>query len=400
MTFMSSKEIVKCVDQGKIRIAYYAIEFEQGEPKKVNEKRFVKPFPDDSDTDLDKAIRDYFFESLKGDSLYFHVGPYTKVEYFTSGMRRKFRDDKTDVVSLEGMKLLALAPGENVVISTNEYVELSEDIGASIYATVSKTDIGLSHISTLIDPLWRGVLQIGVSNLSRQACNLRFLDKICSVRFHYLQGEVDPKWERRKSWKHFANNYFGSDRSPKIPISEEQKYVNFWRDISPTRREWEAFWKKVKQGVNLGLIITGFTVVSTLFVQLQRLDEVSDILRENEAGVKELEISLVRLQKDFDALHNRLVKLENEQVTLGKRQLMLPKPVKVGEIDIHLEFLTSDSLPTYVLFKDIPPSFLTYEAGFLKDPIESSQPSKQGILRTQYLLDGIKHGEAVSGPMK
>ncbi len=385
MTFMSSKEIMKCVDQGKIRIAYYAIEFEQGKSKKVNEKRFVKPFPDDSDTDLDKAIRDYFFESLKGDSLYFHVGPYTKVEYFASKMRRRFRDNKTDVISHEGMGSVALAPGENVVISTNEYIELSEDIGASIYSTVSKTDIGFSHISTLIDPLWRGVLQIGVSNLSRQACNLRYLDKVCSVRFHYLQGEIDPKWERRKSWKHFANNYFESDNSSKIPISEERGYVNLWRDISLTRKEWEILWKKVKQSVNLGLIITGLTIVSTLFVQLQRLDELSDNLRKNEADIKEIEISLARLQRDFDTLHNRLAKLESASVNSEETQLMFTELVKNKEIDIHPDLLVSDSAYIYLFLKDAPLSFLSYEIGYSKGQTINLKPSKRAIFRIQYL---------------
>jgi len=240
---MSSQELKKCIQDGKIKIAYYAISFSSDEAKKVGHRRDVVLELDTNDvrsdeSPSDEAIRDYFLDSLKGDSIYFHVGPYAQVSFITNSRRRQNRVGQTNIVNLEKLKYLTVAPGETIVVGTNEYIELSEDVGASIYATVGKTDIGFSHISTLIDPLWKGVLQISLTNLSRRPQKLKYLDTFCSVRFHYLAGEIDPNWQRRKSWKHFANNYFEENEKPKIrPSIEDTEFFNVWRDLYLTRDE-------------------------------------------------------------------------------------------------------------------------------------------------------------------
>ncbi|MBD2426150.1 hypothetical protein [Phormidium sp. FACHB-1136] len=409
MTFMSSKEICQCIRSGKIKIAYYAIQFDPEKSEKIGQKIFVKPDPDENDTALDKAIRDYFFDSLKGDSLYFHTGPYVKIEYLTNLQRRRFRDGKTDVISLEKIKSLVVASGEHLVISTNEYIELSDDVGASICATVSKTDVGFSHVSTIIDPLWRGNLQIGMSNLSRRGCTLKYLDNLCSVRFHYLEGEIDGTWERRRNWKHFANNYFEEDKQPKIPISSEEldNIVIPWRDIALTRQEWETFIKRLCQGLGVTAALVTITFLNRLHIQLQTLSSLSENLRINEAEIGEVELNLARVQKDLDTLNTRIDKVENMVVASGEAGIAFSSLKNTEELRIPMSFLLSDesvsdeSVSIYVLFKGISSSNLTYEVVLPEEEstVNSQSRKKEAILQVQYLGE-VAEGEEISGTVE
>jgi deoxycytidine triphosphate deaminase len=400
MSFMSSKEICKCINDGKIKIAYYAVKFDQGEPRKIGEKRFVRLQDDENVTDLDKAIRDYFLGSLKGDSLYLHIGPYVKVEYFTSLRRRRFRAKKSDTISFENINLLSIASGEHVVISTNEYIELSEDIGASIYATVSKTDLGFSHISTVIDPLWRGTLQVGISNISRKSCSLRYLDQFCSVRFHYITGEIDENWEKKRSWKHFANNFFESNSEVKIPISAENfNNINLWRDIFFTHQEWEVLSRRVLQSFNIGLLATGLVLLINLYIQLQKLDNLSENIETNEKSIQETEISLVKLQKDVDSLNSRLIKIEGRIIASGENYLSFSRGSNTEEMKLSTNLKESNPPYVYLLSEDISPSNLTYEMVLSDTQSVTSFQNQEFVLRVKY-VGNLEESKAVVGTVK
>ena len=164
-TFLSAKEIISAVDNGEIRIAYYSIRKPSGEIVHIGEKRFVHAETACQD-ELDKDIRKYFLGCIEPDSISFHVGPYASVETLKGSRSRQFiiTRGNENVFNVKKSGELLLYPGEFILVGSSKYVETSTRIGASLYSNVRNTDIGLSHISTMIDPSWKGKLQIGISN--------------------------------------------------------------------------------------------------------------------------------------------------------------------------------------------------------------------------------------------
>lgn len=74
---------------------------------------------------------------------------------------------------------------DTVLINTLENVEMPTDrkVSAFITSKVSKVARGLSHISTNIDPDWRGNLLIAVHNPSNRTVELDHGESLCTLNF-------------------------------------------------------------------------------------------------------------------------------------------------------------------------------------------------------------------------
>lgn len=68
-------------------------------------------------------------------------------------------------------------------------MSLSKEIAGTIHSMVSKAVLGLSHISTTIDPGWTGKLLISIHNYRDCSVELRFRDSFCTVCFHKVESE-------------------------------------------------------------------------------------------------------------------------------------------------------------------------------------------------------------------
>lgn len=255
-TCMSRKEIIEAVADGRIKIAYYAIRT-NSKIENIGSKRLVKPWPANTDDDLDKKVRAYFFESLEPDSLTIHVGPYAVVEYTKSGDRAKHVQTRAgqSILNIKDAEALKFYPLEFVLIGSNEYFEVDGTIGASLSSNVRNTDIGLSHVSTIIDPTWQGKLQVGVSNMTRVSKELKYLDALCIVRFHALAAPTpaDVADQFRKTRPHWGEDWWNV---------ESQKGRTFF----PVRLEYEpegegtkrVEWERKKQAaIAAGKIFLG-----------------------------------------------------------------------------------------------------------------------------------------------
>lgn len=240
-----------------IRIAYYAIKDANGNTVRLGAKRFVKLPADAADDALDIAVRQYFLESLEPDSLTFHFGPYAAVE------RPRKGDQAAQVVERNGQSVfkvaeagsLSIQPREFILAGSNEYVEMDALMGASLYANVRNTDIGLSHISTIIDPGWRGTLQIGICNATGVSKPLHYLDALCIVRFHRLaraapselvsrllarRPHADADWwlvEAEPGRPYFPVRRDFSDAAATARLAKEKR-ARLWRERFNTGLQW------------------------------------------------------------------------------------------------------------------------------------------------------------------
>jgi len=80
---------------------------------------------------------------------------------------------------------VVIKPQDTVLITTLENIEMpvSRKVSAFITSKVSKVSKGLSHISTNIDPDWRGNLLIAIHNPSTRTVSLNHGEAFCTLNF-------------------------------------------------------------------------------------------------------------------------------------------------------------------------------------------------------------------------
>jgi len=223
---LSAKEILDAIRSGEIRIAYYAIKNKNGAIQKPPPYCWLDLDEPTPLRESNAAVLEFLKTHLKPDSLSFTLGPLVQLETLRV-LNRKHMSKRGDkcILNVEEAGCLSLGAREFVLVGTNEYIELSESIGASLYTPIRNTDIGLSHISTIIDPGWKGILQIGLTNTSKKAKDLSFLAPICTLRFHRLRESKSSRAancrericvvERsRKTWPHYQNNWWSILENP------------------------------------------------------------------------------------------------------------------------------------------------------------------------------------------
>ena len=131
-----------------------------------------------TDTDLKKLIcteREWLDEKT------LHIFPYeeecmTPVGYDVRVGNQYASSIDARIYNLNDGDHVTILPGDTVLITTLENIEMPRNRNYSAFITskVSKVSQGLSHISTNIDPDWRGNLLIAMHNPSRNIIYLFF----------------------------------------------------------------------------------------------------------------------------------------------------------------------------------------------------------------------------------
>jgi len=78
---------------------------------------------------------------------------------------------------------LEIRPNSTALITTLESVRMprSRTVAGLIESKVTKVSLGLSHISTTVDPDWRGNLLIAIHNHSREKVSLKYGETFCTM---------------------------------------------------------------------------------------------------------------------------------------------------------------------------------------------------------------------------
>lgn len=97
-------------------------------------------------------------------------------------------DDLTEIIDIPDEKPFILHPGEFVLGSTIENIELPDDLVARLEGKSSLGRIGLVIHSTagFVDPGWKGHLTLELSNLARLPITLYYRMKIGQISFLQL----------------------------------------------------------------------------------------------------------------------------------------------------------------------------------------------------------------------
>jgi dCTP deaminase len=139
-----------------------------------------------SDEDIKKALEDYQNNPEEGLCIEpFDKKYLTPVGYDLRVGIEGYSWKQKRIIPIEPDKPIQIEANDTVVIRTLESLTLSKKVSATIHSIVSKViPKGLSHISTTIDPGWRGKLLISVHNNRDSSTELRFEEPLCTVCFY------------------------------------------------------------------------------------------------------------------------------------------------------------------------------------------------------------------------
>ncbi len=109
---------------------------------------------------------------------------------------REDTSDLTETIEVCGDKPFILHPGEFVLGSTLEHIEIPDDLVARIEGKSSLGRIGLLIHSTAgyVDPGWKGHLTLELSNVANLPITLYYGMKIGQLSFLYLSTPADTPY--------------------------------------------------------------------------------------------------------------------------------------------------------------------------------------------------------------
>lgn len=108
------------------------------------------------------------------------------------------------VILKKPQNYFVLQPGEFVLASTLEWIELSDTIAARLEGRSSLGRLGVMIHATasLIPPGWKGNIVLELGNIARMPVTLYPRMRICALSFEYLTSPVEIPYTKRKNAKY------------------------------------------------------------------------------------------------------------------------------------------------------------------------------------------------------
>ena len=137
----------------------------------------------------------------------------------------KMRYKLKEFEELDEDEELVILPGEIVAIETEEEIKMPQNKGYSgiLVSKVSIAEEGLSHISTSLDPDYKGKMLITVTNLSQRRIVLKRKQPFCTMIL-------------------FKNETPATKECGKHPDRHITKLIKKWGIIEKKRRRILTFW--------------------------------------------------------------------------------------------------------------------------------------------------------------
>jgi dCTP deaminase len=173
---LSDREIENYIREGKIKI---------------------NPFPD-FEIQLGPASLDVRLGNT------FRVFNHTQIPYIDPKDKSTF-ENLTEIVKVEEGKPFVLQPGQFVLASTLEEIELPDDIGARIEGRSSWGRLGIIVHSTAgyIDPGFKGKITLEMSNIGMLPVLLYPGMRICQLSFEKLSSPATKPYPQKRDAKYF-----------------------------------------------------------------------------------------------------------------------------------------------------------------------------------------------------
>lgn len=175
---LSDKDIKEYIQKGKIKI---------------------DPLPD-FETQLGPASLDVRLDNV------FRVFNHTQIPYIDPKDKSTF-ENLTKIVQIEKDKPFVLQPGQFILASTLEEIELPPEIGARIEGRSSWGRLGIIVHSTAgyIDPGFKGKITLEMLNIGMVPVLLYPGTRICQLSFEKLSSPAQKPYPQKKDAKYFGD---------------------------------------------------------------------------------------------------------------------------------------------------------------------------------------------------
>ena len=329
---LSATEIVDSIKSNNLRIAYYSVTDSNNDIVKLTRWKFLNLNPDDDEDEEDKLVREYFYKNLEPDSYRLTLGPYCVIEKTQGniGKENVFKHGEDLAIDIKEAGHLLLYPNQFFVLGSNEYIEVSDKLGGTILPNVRNTDVGLSPPSGCIDPTWKGIIQLGMINLTDYTKQLYYMDAVCLVRFHRHSKPVSAELSERFSSKrpHFGNNWWQIEDEKGRSIFPRRKeysvggeFRSFY-DMEKRKEKWLVWLKKVAAGVGAAGFISLVAYLTNLSNKMTTASDNSIAIASLSEKISALESTADRLA-DIDTYEmkippSKIGKIYNNQFNLPK----------------------------------------------------------------------------------
>lgn len=149
----------------------------------------------------------------------FRVFNHSKCAYIDL-KQKKLNKNLTKKVVVENNEPFIMQPGEFVLASTLEKIELSDDLLARLEGRSSLGRLGIAIHSTaaIFDPGWRGKVVMELGNFGKMPVALYPGMRICSLTFEKLTSPAEVPYYKKKGAK-----YVGQKEPVPSKIGEEMR---------------------------------------------------------------------------------------------------------------------------------------------------------------------------------
>ncbi|USK68411.1 dCTP deaminase domain-containing protein [Peribacillus asahii] len=144
-------------------------------------------------------------------------------------------------------KYCYIEPNDTVLIMTREAIAVSKNIAGTFHAKVGMVSLGFGHISTTLDPLWRGPLLISLNNPTNKRL------KFTLAKIKKVEGEKSEDIDYTYLHKSFITLIFHKLTSPTL-VAHDNKPGRFdqlthvvQKQVKPKGWRKLLFWKRQNQ---------------------------------------------------------------------------------------------------------------------------------------------------------
>lgn len=175
------EEIKEEIFAEKLKVIVEEFATEKDE-RKLKEISIIGSNREETDANIKRYLSSYEEQLIKGASWDLTVG----TQYFKWSEQSNFKNkDGQNEFEFEKLKTrnedIVIYPGELIIIKSREFIFFPGDISGIIQSYVSLVSIGLSAVSTTIDPQFKGHLAIALKNNGRRQIKLNHKDPIATM---------------------------------------------------------------------------------------------------------------------------------------------------------------------------------------------------------------------------
>lgn len=210
---------------------------------------------------LDSASKN----NLYSDRLKLSMGPIVKViskKRINKEFLYKNIQDCVDLRKCDNKYIIA--PGESIIILSNERIKLNGKYACLVIPRISLSDVGIVVTSAYVDPYYQGLMRLQLSNLSNKPYELSTLESVAQCFFFALTDEVSTEYSESFSTKSvfYGQTWQGILESDRLPFPTKKQSAENAK-FETIKYQFGMICEFLKKHSIIFLLVTNFLVIGS-----------------------------------------------------------------------------------------------------------------------------------------